>query len=351
MIESRTQGTVASCCAMLLAASGCADPNSASLDPPPLMNFVYPVNGVLNQDIFHVFYVGHIDAGGLIHDYDCGIKVNGFTGSEIMAPYYSYLDSNVVVVAAAAGTVTEMHDGDQDLRTGGERGPIGLGNFVRLEHREGMETIYAQLKQGSVGVTVGQVVETGDPLGAMGASGNALLPSLQFEVVWRGEFVDPFEGPCGPNFTQWASPIPYQDQSVHIGSGIATGTPSLTELKEPIPTVDTVTTSDGAMTFWVMGTNRVQGTLWQFVLIGPDGVTTTTQGTTPSTLNIWFAWESEDIPMSWPAGTGRWEYYEGTDLVAQRSFEFVPSPQPEDAPVSGDGQVRTGVSHWGISER
>ena len=137
MITNKKWATLSCCCTVLLALSGCAaDPNGSSLDPPPLMNFLYPVSGILNKDIFHVFYFGHVNAAGLVNDYNCGIKVQTFTGSEIMAPYYSYLDSNVVVVAAAAGTVTEAYDGDADLRTGGERGPVGLGNYVRIEHRE-----------------------------------------------------------------------------------------------------------------------------------------------------------------------------------------------------------------------
>lgn len=137
--------------------------NSVEVTVLALMNFVYPVNGVLNRDIFHVNYVGHTDAVGRTTDYQCGYRWGRATGSNIIAPSRAYLDSNVVVVAAAAGTVTEVHDGDPDLIINDFNPARILGNFVRLAHRDGFETIYGHLKQGSVGVMVGQVVEAAAP--------------------------------------------------------------------------------------------------------------------------------------------------------------------------------------------
>jgi hypothetical protein len=81
------------------------------------------------------------------------------------------------VVAAAPGTVSVA-----------TRGTTGYGNYVRVAHAAGESTIYAHLE--SLAVKVGQTVDQGTLLGAVGTSGNSTGPHLHFEernaqgVLW-----------------------------------------------------------------------------------------------------------------------------------------------------------------------
>lgn len=77
-------------------------------------------------------------------------------------------DDGDPVVASAPGTVT-VADAD---------GGSGYGKWVRVTHG-GEATVYAHLK--SVAVRVGQTVDQGALLGAVGASGKASGPHLHFE--------------------------------------------------------------------------------------------------------------------------------------------------------------------------
>jgi murein DD-endopeptidase MepM/ murein hydrolase activator NlpD len=58
-----------------------------------------------------------------------------------------------------------------------------------IAHADGVRTMYAHLS--SIAVRLGQLVRTGDRVGAVGASGDATGPHLHFEVRLRGASVDP----------------------------------------------------------------------------------------------------------------------------------------------------------------
>jgi murein DD-endopeptidase MepM/ murein hydrolase activator NlpD len=65
----------------------------------------------------------------------------------------------------------------------------GWGNFVAVDHGNGIRTFYAHLSR--VSVTLGQVVGEGSELGLVGATGDATGPHLHFQVMVRGAAVDP----------------------------------------------------------------------------------------------------------------------------------------------------------------
>jgi hypothetical protein len=65
----------------------------------------------------------------------------------------------------------------------------GWGKLVVVAHADGVRTMYAHLS--SIAVRLGQLVRTGDRVGAVGASGDATGPHLHFEVRLRGASVDP----------------------------------------------------------------------------------------------------------------------------------------------------------------
>jgi murein DD-endopeptidase MepM/ murein hydrolase activator NlpD len=92
-------------------------------------------------------------------------------GLDIAAP------AGQAVSAAAAGEVIHA-------------GPAGTyGNMIAVRHPDGTETRYAHLS--AVGVKVGQHVDAGTPIGAVGSTGHSTGPHLHFEVRQGGKAVDP----------------------------------------------------------------------------------------------------------------------------------------------------------------
>ena len=82
-----------------------------------------------------------------------------------------------------------------------------------LQHEEEGElfaTAYLHLKKGSVPLTYGQQVDTGDLLGLVGSSGNSEQAHLHFEVWRSGLFkpVDPWSGVCGYDKSLWSGAGP-----------------------------------------------------------------------------------------------------------------------------------------------
>lgn len=89
----------------------------------------------------------------------------------------------------AAGPGTVVHAG----------GLGGWGNTVRIEHRDGLHTLYAHMQWGSINVSVDQQVVAGTPLGAEGRTGNSTGCHLHFEVQdgWTAVPTEPFMAALG----------------------------------------------------------------------------------------------------------------------------------------------------------
>ena len=91
-----------------------------------------------------------------------------------------------VDISAPAGTpIHAMKSGR--VERAGEWGSYGLS--VLMSHGTNVRTLYAHMSR--IDVRAGQTVRGGDPIGAVGATGNATGPHLHFEV-WRwGRAEDP----------------------------------------------------------------------------------------------------------------------------------------------------------------
>lgn len=88
------------------------------------------------------------------------------------------------IVAAADGIVTAVQLSDNG----------GLGVHVIVEHPTlGIRTVYGHALAGSIGVNVGDVVQAGQQLAAVGNTGTSTGPHLHFEVrdAVTGEAHDP----------------------------------------------------------------------------------------------------------------------------------------------------------------
>lgn len=65
----------------------------------------------------------------------------------------------------------------------------GYGNFIMIDHGNGMVTRYAHCS--TIYVSVGQAIYAGDAIGRVGGTGNVTGPHLHFEVLINSSFVDP----------------------------------------------------------------------------------------------------------------------------------------------------------------
>ena len=63
------------------------------------------------------------------------------------------------------------------------------GNYVRILHEDGDESLYAHMQY--VFVRSGQPVTAGQVLGTVGETGNATGPHLHFEILHQGVRYDP----------------------------------------------------------------------------------------------------------------------------------------------------------------
>jgi murein DD-endopeptidase MepM/ murein hydrolase activator NlpD len=68
----------------------------------------------------------------------------------------------------------------------------GYGNYVVLDHGEGVRTHYAHLQK--IEATLGAMVEEGETLGFVGSTGRSTGPHLHYAVTnLEGEFLEPLE--------------------------------------------------------------------------------------------------------------------------------------------------------------
>lgn len=105
---------------------------------------------------------------------DFGPRICPFHGRELHPGIDIGAPSGSPIVAAGAGTVTYA-------------GPRGsYGNFVMLDHGNGVVTCYAHQRSGGIKVGVGQHVSKGQRIGTVGSTGNSTGPHLHFEVRVNG---------------------------------------------------------------------------------------------------------------------------------------------------------------------
>ena len=97
-------------------------------------------------------------------------------------------DHNGVDFGAAYGT-SVMSAGDGVVVKSGYFGDYG--NYVRIRHAGGYETVYAHLSKIAPGIRIGASVKQRQIIGNVGATGLATGPHLHHEVIYKNVHVDP----------------------------------------------------------------------------------------------------------------------------------------------------------------
>jgi murein DD-endopeptidase MepM/ murein hydrolase activator NlpD len=99
--------------------------------------------------------------------------IRGFTGSH--TGYDLAAPKGTPIYAAESGTVEKVSTGTW----GG-----GYGNYIIIDHGNGLKTLYGHLS--TVSVSVGQAVDRGQNIAGMGSTGRSTGPHLHFEVIDGG---------------------------------------------------------------------------------------------------------------------------------------------------------------------
>lgn len=69
---------------------------------------------------------------------------------------------------------------------------IDYGTYVKIDHGNGFETLYAHMIHQSLMVSNGDYVYQGQVIGLVGSTGNSTGPHLHFELIHNGVRVDPY---------------------------------------------------------------------------------------------------------------------------------------------------------------
>lgn len=116
-----------------------------------------------------------VPAGGYVSSgfgYRSETRINNHTGMDIA------IATGNAIVAADTGTVSRVIYGN-----------YGYGNYLIVNHGNGMSTLYAHCSK--IYAQVGQSVERGETIAAIGSTGYSTGPHLHFEVIVNGVKVNP----------------------------------------------------------------------------------------------------------------------------------------------------------------
>lgn len=226
------------------------------------------------------------DPGPGAKDYRCGSQTyQDHGGVDIRLRDMAAQAAGMNVLAAAPGRVARLRDGVADVSVKANRAASvagqECGNGVVIDHGDGWETQYCHLARGSVTVTSGDVVDTGQHIARIGLSGNTEYPHLHLTVRKAGVTVDPFAptmtaGTCaagGAGGGLW-TPEAAEAMAYKPGVVLNTGFAAVPLTMETIETgqVAKPTIQSPMLIAYVRAINLQGGDLQELTIKSPDGV-------------------------------------------------------------------------------
>ncbi|MFV1965386.1 MAG: putative Ig domain-containing protein [Pirellulaceae bacterium] len=237
---------------------------------------VWPVGGIQNVDWI---CCGYVDVGtSQPLDYRGGdFMARGHIGLDIGLVNFAKMDAGVPVFAAAAGTVTEAHDGNND------RGS-DAGNGLFIAHGNGWKTYYAHMARDTITVKKGDLVTPGQLLGYVGASGVG-RPHLDFGLQHNGGVVE----------TLFAPDDYWQDSPAKYPTDIEAGFPDfgitnfsldLGERPTPHAVYPKINDPSSFIAFWNYVSHKHAGDVITNKWLRPDGTAAISKQSTTGATDI-----------------------------------------------------------------
>ncbi len=316
---------------------------------------LFPMGGVMMQDT-RVSVFSDMDnllsdvldpfCGKLTYDFHIGVDSTILTFVEQKA--------GVPVFAVLGGSVIEVGNGVKD-------GPVAkpvdseqLGNYVAIDHGNGHVTRYLHLREKSILVSVGDVVQAGKQIGLVGSSGVRYWPPyLTFQTLVDGKFVEPFKGDCNNSESLWSDQdsiltkrnyekYPPTDEGdytkPYIGNFVVTQDDLSRWQGPPFDTSRTGTIVKGLreLRIWFQFFNFYEARNYSFTIKRPNGdIFQELQGRLHANLSGWwgFNWDSnnklnfDEISIS-PTSTSDWKDWEielnvGNDIQLKYPLRVV----------------------------
>ena len=301
-------------------------------------------------------------------DYACGDRTydlaEGYNhqGVDFFLWPHSWLkmdNSDVEIVAAAAGTIVFKEDGNFDRNCG-----FGFGdwNAVYVQHADDSIAWYGHMKSGSLTVkAVGAAVAQGEYLGIVGSSGNSTGPHLHLELYdSEGNLNEAYQGTCNAmNATSWwASQRPYYDSAVnHIAT--LSAAPVFPDCPDAeTPNEQSVFNPGDPIYFTTYFRDQLWSQVVQYTIYRPDGSVWTSWNHSSDDIypaSYWYWWWTS-FASGGPSGIWRFEaVYEGRtytkyfSLGANAGSARIPGQQGEAVPLTLDLAGSQVVLNWADS--
>ena len=109
-------------------------------------------------------------------------RVNGNTHSGNGSQNEDYYCFGKRLNAPGSGKIVTVRDDVSDNIPGQLNGDFPEGNYIVIDHENGEYSMLAHFKEGSIVVSVGDVVTKGQELGRAGNSGNSSEPHLHYQL-------------------------------------------------------------------------------------------------------------------------------------------------------------------------
>jgi len=308
--------------------------------------FVLPLLGNYGQDYMLVNYVDW-GLSTAIKDNYCDSKTyEGHSGTDFVIRDFRMMDLGVDVVSVKKGKVIFVKDGLFDR----EKTSViskQLGNYVAIAHSGSVQTYYGHLRKGSIAVSVGDSVIAGQKIGQVGSSGNSESPHLHFEAWFDSTYYfDPFSGPCGNQFSSWLSEPTFNNSFGTWSSGMVGYVCTLDTLKEGLKNVDTVYTTDQAVTYWNLEYGLRANDSLKIEWYDPNGALWFKYGYRVN-RDWWYYYYSSfiNVPITGPRGKWSLKHYRNNALVAARPFYFYDRSLTQIAETSQSRKVNFNVRY------
>jgi len=330
-----------------------------------VLRFGWPTRSALgrSEPYDHVItnYIDHDTAVDSVQDYACGTRTydtsspgGGHKGTDIgiggARSFFKMDTEQVVVVAAADGTIVQKDDSNPDRSCGDLAALFANGglrnNLIAVRHVDGSIGYYYHVKTGSLTPKkIGDSVVAGEYLGAVGSSGFSSGPHLHFELrTAANAVIDPWSGDCnpGPKTWRWQDQEPYKMPEILslMPTSVAptfenTTTACVDNVAVAEPGVDYVqpdlyAQAGFAHHFVAFVRDLEAPAVIQFALKRPNGTTFATSALTASVgfASSAYGFMTRTIPASEPAGKWTFEATYGGKTKSTPFFFNVPRPIP-----------------------